>query len=248
MKVIILAGGLGTRLRSVVNEVPKPLAPIKNIPYLAHMLNVLYQKGLREFVLSVGYKSEHFEAFIAHQQAILTDISLELVVESEPLGTGGALKYCFTEHPDNEYLIFNGDSFCDFSLEGLMQTARARGAAMIIARVENISRYGEVSVKADGRVETFHEKQPVERAGWINAGMYYLPGDIFQGYEGGNKFSFEEVIMPQLLAKGLYTVQATGPFIDIGVPADYATLAAKPEFYFPTLPEWPTQNTEVALS
>lgn len=238
MKVVILAGGLGTRLRSVVNEVPKPLAPIKGIPYLAYMLRVLYEKGLREFILSVGYKSEHFDAFVATQRKTLPAIKLEVLVEPEPLGTGGAIKYCFEHYQDDRYLIFNGDSFCDFHLEDLLDAATQHGASMVIAKVSNISRYGEVTIKPDGQVEAFHEKQPVNREGLINAGMYCLPGNIFADYEGPASFSFEQNIMPGILARGLYTVPATGQFIDIGIPEDYQTLANHPEYYFEPLPLW----------
>tara|TARA_Y100000780_G_C13674397_1_gene413684 strand:+ start:482 stop:1225 length:744 start_codon:yes stop_codon:yes gene_type:complete len=238
MKVIILAGGLGTRLRSVVSDVPKPLAPIQGIPYLAYMLTALYAKGLREFVLSVGYKSAHFEQFIATQMSRLPDLSLELVVESEPLGTGGALKFCFNAHPDNRYLIFNGDSYCDFPLPDLLDAAAQNNMAMVIAKVDNISRYGEVSLRNDGCVEAFHEKQPVVRPGWINAGVYCLPGSIFAEYNGPEQFSFEQAIMPKLLKHGVATVAAAGPFIDMGIPEDYQRLSANPAHFFPRLPEW----------
>lgn len=244
MKVIILAGGLGTRLRSVVSDVPKPLAPIQGIPYLAYMLNALYAKGLREFILSVGYKSEYFEQFILAQTALLPDISLELVVEDEPLGTGGAIKYCFAAHPDNQYLIFNGDSFCNFPLDELLTAASQHDIAMVVAKVDNISRYGEVTLREDGCIEAFHEKQQVVREGWINAGIYCLPGDIFDLYTGDASFSFEQAIMPVLLEKGLATVPATGPFIDMGIPDDYRLLASQPGFYFPTLPLWASAAAE----
>lgn len=239
MKAIILAGGLGTRLRSVVSDVPKPLAPIQHIPYLAYMLNALYAKGLREFILSVGYKSAHFEEFVATQQSLLHDVSIELVVESEPLGTGGALKFCFTSHPADRYLIFNGDSYCDFPLNELLEAASKHNMAMVVAKVENISRYGEVTLRENGCVEAFHEKQPVARAGLINAGVYCLPGDIFAGFRGPQSFSFEQAIMPGLLTQGVATVAATGPFIDMGIPEDYQRLAEQPDYYFPMRPAWP---------
>lgn len=236
MKVIILAGGLGTRLRSVVSDVPKPLAPIQGTPYLAYMLNALYAKGLREFILSVGYKSAHFEQFIASQKSRLPDLSLDLVVESEPLGTGGAMQFCFNTHRDNRYLIFNGDSYCDFPMADLLAAANQHNMAMVVAKVDNISRYGEVSLREDGCVHAFHEKQPETRPGWINAGVYCLPGDIFADYHGPDSFSFEQAIMPGLLAQGVATVAAAGPFIDMGIPEDYQRLAARPAHYFPVLP------------
>ncbi|MCP4862877.1 MAG: nucleotidyltransferase family protein [Pseudomonadota bacterium] len=239
MKVIILAGGLGTRLRSVVSDVPKPLAPIRHIPYLAYMLNALYAKGLREFILSVGYKSAHFEQFIATQKSLLPELSLELVVESEPLGTGGALKFCFTSHPAERYLIFNGDSYCDFPLAELLEAASQHNMAMVVAKVDNISRYGEVTLRDNGCVEAFHEKQPVARAGLINAGVYCLPGDIFEGFQCPQSFSFEQAIMPGLMAQGVATVEAAGPFIDMGIPEDYQRLASQPDYYFPSRPRWP---------
>ena len=116
--------------------------------------------------------------------------------------------------------------------------------AMIVAGVENISRYGEVTLRADGCVEAFHEKQAVERSGWINAGVYCLPGDVFTDYTGPQSFSFEQSVMPKLTQKGLATVPASGPFIDMGIPEDYQLLASQPSHYFSSLPIWKAEAEE----
>lgn len=238
MKALILAGGLGTRLRSVLNDIPKPLAPVNGIPYIAYILNMIYQKGIRDIILSVGYKAEQFDAIITIQKNILPDLNITLVVEQEPLGTGGAVRYCYELHPDDSYLIFNGDSFCDFSLESLVHIGRSSGSAMVVAKVPNVSRYGEVTFLDDGKVLAFHEKKELVRSGWINAGIYYLPGKTIEKCQTKQAFSFEHVIIPQLLDIGLYTVKAEGAFIDIGIPEDYRAFVTDPTQYIPFLPKW----------
>lgn len=244
MKTLILAGGLGTRLREVVNDTPKPLAPVNNIPYLAYVLNALYQQGVRDVILLVGYRAEQFDHFIALQQAALPDLTLTLVIEPEPLGTGGAVKHCYRLFPDDTYLIFNGDSYCHFSLPELLAANQQKGAAMVVAEVPNISRYGEVSLFSNGKVNAFHEKKPVCQPGWINAGIYYLPTDILKTLDVGASFSFEKEIIPQLLKQGIYSVKAQGEFIDIGIPDDYYAMCQTPQKYFSTLPLWPEHEAK----
>lgn len=237
-KAIILAGGLGTRLREVLSDVPKPLAPVNGIPYLAYMVNMLYRKGIHDIVIAAGYKAEHFDAFVEEQHAALPGLKLSLVVEPEPLGTGGAVRYCYEQHPARHYFIFNGDSYCDFRLSKLRDTAFERGAAMVVAQVNDISRYGEVDFSASGRITSFHEKHPEQRSGWINAGIYSIPASVIAAMPAGQPFSFEKEILPSLVKSGLYAVKAIGPFIDIGIPEDYRQFTVNPSHYFPVLPQW----------
>jgi D-glycero-alpha-D-manno-heptose 1-phosphate guanylyltransferase len=236
VKAIILAGGLGTRLRSVINEVPKPLAPVNGVPYLAYIINALYIKGLRDIILSVGYKAEQFDAFVAAQRRLLPELNLSLVVEPRRLGTGGAVRYCYQAYPDSRYLIFNGDSFCDFNLADIVEAAETKGAAMVVAKSPNISRYGEVSLFDDGRVEAFHEKKNIAKPGWINAGIYCVPAEAILPFDSGASFSFELEIIPKLMQSGLYAIKAMGAFIDIGIPEDYREFTNNPSAYFPQLP------------
>ncbi|MFT4939428.1 MAG: D-glycero-alpha-D-manno-heptose 1-phosphate guanylyltransferase [Paraglaciecola sp.] len=238
MKVLILAGGLGTRLRSVINDLPKPLAPINDIPYIAYMLRALHEKGLNDVILSVGYKAQHFTDFVRLHKQQLPDMEIRLLVEPQPLGTGGALRYCYDMYPDDSYLIFNGDSFCDFSLEKLLSTGKQHGSALVVAEVQDVSRYGEVTVFNDGKVKAFHEKKDSGQGGLINAGIYYIPSYIVAQCAAQKHFSLEHEIMPKLLELGLYAVKAEGEFIDIGVPEDYQAICADPEHFFTAIPSW----------
>ncbi|MEP0177987.1 MAG: sugar phosphate nucleotidyltransferase [Paraglaciecola sp.] len=238
MKALILAGGLGTRLRSVLNDIPKPLAPVKDIPYLSYVLNALYSQGLREVILSVGYKAEQFLEFVAIQEKNLPDLSIVLVTESQPLGTGGAIKHCYDQYPDDSYLVFNGDSYCDFCLETMLANNPTDIATMVVANVPDISRYGEVSLFENGKVKAFHEKKGLAQEGWINAGIYYFSTDVFKNIPVGESFSFEHKIIPQLLNAGLHTLKARGNFIDIGIPDDYQAMCDKPDKYFALTPAW----------
>ncbi|MFT5676410.1 MAG: D-glycero-alpha-D-manno-heptose 1-phosphate guanylyltransferase [Paraglaciecola sp.] len=238
MKVLILAGGLGTRLRSVINDVPKPLAPINEIPYIAYILKALYQKGLTEVILSVGYKAQHFTDFIERHKQQLPDMEITLLVEPQPLGTGGALRYCYGKYPADSYLIFNGDSFCDFSLEKILSMGEQHGSALVVAEVQDVSRYGEVTVFPDGKVKAFHEKKESGEGGMINAGIYYIPSHFVAQCEAQKHFSLEHEIIPKLLESGLYAVKAIGEFIDIGVPEDYQAICADPAHFFENVPKW----------
>jgi D-glycero-alpha-D-manno-heptose 1-phosphate guanylyltransferase len=244
MKVLILAGGLGTRLRSVINDVPKPLAPINDIPYIAYILRALYQKGLTEVILSVGYKSQHFTDFILLHKQQLPGMKLNLLVEPQPLGTGGALRYCYDKYPDDSYLIFNGDSFCDFSLEKILLIGKQQGSALVVAEVPDVGRYGEVTVFDDGKVKAFHEKNDSGQSGLINAGIYYIPSHIVAECAAQKHFSLEHEIMPKLLELGLYAIKAEGEFIDIGVPEDYQAICADPAHFFNDIPKWPQVDME----
>lgn len=238
VKTIILAGGLGTRLRAVLTDVPKPLAPVNGIPYLAYMITMLYRKGLHDIVIAAGYKAEQFSGFVEDQQAALPGLKLSLVTEPEPLGTGGAVRFCYEAHPASHYLIFNGDSYCDFRLSKLRDTAFERGAAMVVARVNDISRYGEVLLSSSSRVKSFREKQLAHREGWINAGIYSISASVIATMPRNQTFSLEQEILPTLVQSGLYGVEATGPFIDIGIPEDYQQFVVNPSQYFPVLPQW----------
>lgn len=238
MKALILAGGLGTRLRSVLNDIPKPLAPVQDIPYLAYVLNALYSQGLREVILSVGYKAEQFVDFVAIQKKSLPDLSIILVTESEPLGTGGAIKHCYEQYPDDRYLVFNGDSYCDFCLKTMLANDPDEFATMVVASVPNISRYGEVSLFENGKVQAFHEKKELAQKGWINAGIYYFSTNVFNDIESGKSFSFEHEIIPKLLDVGLQAVKGRGNFIDIGIPDDYQAMCEQPEKFFSLTPKW----------
>ena len=243
MKVVILAGGLGTRLRSVVNDVPKPLAPINGTPFLALMLEALHRQGIDEIILSIGYMAETFDSFLNEIRASFPRLTVETLVEPERLGTGGALRFCQQHYTDDCYLVLNGDSYCQFDLKALHAAAAEQGSAMVVAHVDNISRYGEVSLNDDSTVAAFHEKRPCDDPGWINAGIYLLPGELVTAMPANTAFSLEERIIPQALHKGLVAIRACGPFIDIGIPEDYQALCRATDHYFSVISPQPMERS-----
>jgi D-glycero-alpha-D-manno-heptose 1-phosphate guanylyltransferase len=232
VKVVILAGGMGTRLRSVVSDLPKPLAPVAGMPYLQWVLNALQRKGVTDVILSVGYMADKFAAFIQQLASSSANINIELLVEPEPLGTGGALRLCCERYPDTHYLVLNGDSYCDFDIGRVINLGEQRNSAMVVAHVENISRYGEVVLNEDDSVKAFNEKRSANVPGWINAGVYVIPATALENTPDAVAFSLEQRVIPELLCAGLFAVKADGDFIDIGIPEDYKTVCENPRRYF----------------
>lgn len=218
---VILAGGLGTRLRSAVPDLPKCLAPIAGRPFLEWQLRSLFQRGIDTFVLALGYGSDQVLSSLSEPWA--RSLSIKTFIESELLGTGGAARFAMEESNLDEALIANGDTFIGGSLKAMLAPLDlADGELMRIATVQvpDRTRFGGVVVDQAQRVTAFLEKDQAG-LGQINAGLYRIHRDAFSS-ENQDNFSMELKIMPQLLAKkGLQCRELAGPFIDIGVPADY---------------------------
>lgn len=219
MDAIILAGGFGTRLKSVVADVPKPMAPINGKPFLEILLSDLAKKGFTKAILSVGYMSEKIVGYFGDSFA-----GMELVYEIEetPLGTGGAIcaaiKHSYADHA----YVFNGDTYIGLDTEEVERIWSRKKCPIIVTRfVKDTDRFGRVVAK-DGQVIAFNEKTGAGE-GLINAGCYVLYRDVFQKYGFQGSFSFESDFVDTLIA-GEYvcSYQSDGKFIDIGVPDDYA--------------------------
>lgn len=218
-EAIVLAGGLGTRLKGVINDIPKPMAPIGNIPFLAYLLSYLNESGVRHAILAVGYKYEVIEAYFGNTYK---NIKLTYAVEHEPMGTGGgianALKY--TTH-QNVFLL-NGDTFFDVDLKELSQfhTNNNADLSLSLKALNNFDRYGTVEID-DTLVISFKEKQAVAK-GFINGGVYVINNKLFQQKHLGDKFSFEQDIMEKAIGQFVICAKKyDGYFIDIGIPDDY---------------------------
>ncbi|MDB2414739.1 nucleotidyltransferase family protein [Rickettsiales bacterium] len=218
MQAIILAGGFGTRLKQVISDVPKPMAPIRGRPFLAYLIEYLAVFGVDEIMLSIH-----------HQKDVITDyfknsyhgISIKYADEDQPLGTGGAIKYSLQKLNSNKpVLVLNGDTFLKMNFKEIYQIHKGK-LTIALRAVEDTSRYGCVESK-DGIVTSFGEKGKSGQ-GYINAGVYVVSPDIFDGADLGEKFSFET----DFIEKNIKTINAQSflsndYFIDIGVPADYA--------------------------
>lgn len=223
LDAIILAGGLGTRLRSVVQDLPKCMAPVGGHPFLYYLLEYLKKQGVRRVILSLGYLHETVEEWIAKTPA-LSGFKFVYSVESEPLGTGGAVKQALAQATGNEVLILNGDTLFDANIEALVAAHRQRGAALSMALkpMEHFDRYGTVTTDGEGRITAFHEKRFCTQ-GTINGGVYILQthNSLFDGMPA--RFSFETEILEKQVGKGnLFGFPDNGYFIDIGIPSDYA--------------------------
>ncbi|HTQ35605.1 MAG TPA: nucleotidyltransferase family protein [Steroidobacteraceae bacterium] len=223
-EAIVLAGGFGTRLRGVVADVPKPLARVAGRPFLAWVLDFLASQGLRRAVLATGYMADKVQAAVGGRWQTM-DIAYS--VESEPLGTGGALKLAASRLHGAAAHVVNGDTFLRYSLSGLEDAAHAAQVpiAVALAQVPDAARYGAVAVR-DGRITAFHEKGG-RGPGLVNAGSYYLSAGALQALPVQAAFSFEtEVLLPQAAGGRLAAFVQTREFIDIGVPEDFARAQA----------------------
>ncbi len=229
MEVAILAGGLGTRLRSVVSEVPKCMAPVAGRPFLWYLLEQLRGYDVERVILSVGYLREVVQEWVA-EHAGEYPFEFRFAVEEEPLGTGGGIRLAASMAEGSELVVLNGDTFFDVDLNQLVAARRESGlpVALALKPMRNFERYGTVELGSDGVVGAFREKRPCAK-GLINGGVYAI--DLRSGLFDGlpDKFSFErQVLEPQCARRRLCGLVQNGYFIDIGVPEDYARAGAGP--------------------
>lgn len=229
MEVAILAGGLGTRLRSVVSEVPKCMAPVAGQPFLWYLLEQLRLYDVERVILSVGYLREVIQDWVA-EHAAEYPFEFRFAVEEQPLGTGGGIKLASSMADGPELVVLNGDTFFDVDLDLLLAARRGSGlpVALALKPMRDFDRYGTVLPGADGVIRAFREKQHCSE-GLINGGVYAidLRSGVFDGVPV--KFSFEkEVLEPQCGRGRLYGLVQDGYFIDIGIPEDYARACSAP--------------------
>ncbi|EAH4473887.1 MULTISPECIES: D-glycero-D-manno-heptose 1-phosphate guanosyltransferase [Campylobacter] len=214
MQAIVLAGGLGTRLRSVVQDLPKPMAPINGKPFLAFVLEHLKKQEITEIILSVSYKYELIQEYFKDE---FHGMKIHYNIEKELLGTGGAIKDAL-KLVKNEVYVVNGDTFFDIDLKKLV----LNGSKICIAlkQMQNFDRYGTVNVDEQGIVTSFEEKV-FKKQGLINGGVYLLKKDIFDEFSLEKKFSFEEFLQENYKSLKIQTQIFDDYFIDIGIPEDY---------------------------
>ena len=218
-EAIILAGGKGTRLQSVVSNVPKPMALIGDKPFLMLLLQYLQSQGIEKVVLSVGYMYEIIQETFGES---FNGLSISYSIETEPLGTGGAIAKAMTMVESQSVLVLNGDSFIKIDLEEIERKfpTSKNHSLLVLKEMNNVSRYGSVVLK-DEVITAFEEKQFKEKA-LINAGVYVLNKDIFKDKNLPEKFSFEKDFLEKEVEKeNLRGIITNGYFIDIGVPEDY---------------------------
>lgn len=214
MQAVILAGGFGTRLKSVISDIPKPMAPIRDVPFLSYILNELDKQGFTKVVLAVGYLHEIIESYYGSRYK---NIEILYSVEDEPLGTGGCVKRAF-DYLDDEYVfVINGDTMLKVDFKDINYPTNV---LIVCKHMENTSRYGRI-FQENGLITKFLEKG-YNGEGYINGGIYLFKRDIFQQFPMPNKFSMEKDFFEMYLENLKITVYLTkGYFIDIGIPEDY---------------------------
>lgn len=214
MQAVILAGGFGTRLKNVINDIPKPMAPIRNVPFLSYILNQLNRQGFTKVVLAVGYLHEKIVSFYGDK---FKNIELVYSIENEPLGTGGCVKKAFDLLNDEYVYVINGDTMFDISFEDIKNPINA---LIVCKYMNNASRYGRIMYK-DGIITQFLEKG-YDGQGYINGGIYVFRRNVFNQFTLPEKFSMEKDFFEKYLNQLEISVYLSdGYFIDIGIPEDY---------------------------
>jgi D-glycero-alpha-D-manno-heptose 1-phosphate guanylyltransferase len=219
-EAIILAGGLGTRLRSVVAELPKCMAPVADKPFLHYVIRHLRSNGIDQFIFSTGYKSEVIIDYLETQQSM---INWRAVIENEPLGTGGAIKLACTKATEKNVLVLNGDTLFSIDAAKLasFHTIYSAACTLSLKPMNNFERYGVVELNKDHSIASFKEKQLYQN-GLINGGVYALNVEKFLQEDLPEKFSFEKDYLEKYYnQRSIFGVIQDEYFIDIGIPEDY---------------------------
>jgi D-glycero-alpha-D-manno-heptose 1-phosphate guanylyltransferase len=219
-EAIILAGGMGTRLKGAIKDLPKPMAPVNGRPFLAYILDYLLYSGLKKVILSIGFKSE---SIIQHFAYSYGSMELAYAIENEPLGTGGGILLALDQAVSEEVLILNGDTFFNVPVPVFYDFHKASEADISLALkpMKEFDRYGAVTLNHN-RINGFLEKKWVDK-GLINGGCYLLKRSIFEGMSFKTAFSFEKEILEKNASRlNMAGFICEGYFIDIGIPDDYA--------------------------
>jgi D-glycero-alpha-D-manno-heptose 1-phosphate guanylyltransferase len=221
MKAIILAGGKGTRLQSVINAVPKPMALIAGKPFLEYLILQLKSYSVHDIILSVGYKKESIISFFSNGSK--WDVNISYISEKTPLGTGGAIQEAFRFIDDQHVLVMNGDSYINVNVSHYLNWhfTKNRIASIVVTKIDSTSRYGTVELDIEDRISKFTEKGERKGSGWINAGIYVFHRSIFENKLPIKFCSLEKEILPNLIEKEIYGYRCQGAFIDIGTPESY---------------------------
>lgn len=217
---IILAGGLGTRLQSIVSDVPKSMAEVAGRPFLEYLFDYAADQKFNRIILSLGYKADVVIDWLKSQHR---PFEISYVIESSPLGTGGAIKYAFEKILGKEAFVINGDTFFDVDTHTFLEFHKANRADISVALKPMIDfdRYGSVTLNNQQRIVSFNEKQYCAQ-GLINGGIYVVNTELLKKIDLPEIFSFEKDIMESYINQlGIYGLVQDNYFIDIGIPSDF---------------------------
>ncbi len=242
MKAVILCGGLGTRLRSVLPDLPKPMAPIGGRPFLRYQIDWLKKFNITDLIFCVGYKAEQIKNYFENGKRF--GVNITYAEEKELLGTGGAIKNA-EKYLDSTFIVLNGDTYAKIDFNQLLEFHQQKKSkyTLSLIKVKNHSRYGSVLIDSENKIFSYTEK-PSEKVdsseiklnlsenlnvessnlGYINTGVYVFEPEFFSSLPSGKKVSLEQEVFPQLLSTGIYGYVWEGQFIDIGLPESYQQL------------------------
>jgi D-glycero-alpha-D-manno-heptose 1-phosphate guanylyltransferase len=220
-EAIILAGGLGTRLQGILPDLPKCMAPVNGKPFLTFVLDYLEVQGINKVILSVGYRNDQIINYFKNRYH---SILIEYVIETQPLGTGGAVKLAFDKCIQHEAFVVNGDTYFTPDLQA-MENLHSESHADITIGVKHLaetSRYGLIKSDGTGRIKEFSEKDISSGSGWINGGIYLVNKQIFNDFHQP-KFSLENDLFKVSCSEmQMQAFKTDAFFLDIGIPEDYA--------------------------
>lgn len=221
-EAIILAGGFGTRLQSVVSDVPKPMAPVNNVPFLNYIFDYLKFFKIEHVVLSTGYLSEKISNCYKDE---FKGIRISYTKEETPLGTGGGIRLALEKCTTKNILVLNGDSFFDVDLQAYypLHIQFNSDYTLALRKVSNASRYGTIKLSDTSAIKEFKEKDGIEKEGLINGGVYILNRELFLSKTKPDvAFSIEKDFFENRLNElHIFGFEYDGYFIDIGIPEDY---------------------------
>ncbi len=228
MQALILVGGAGTRLRPVLAQLNKPMAPVAGRPFLEYLFLQLKKREVEEVTLCVGYKADLIQSYFGTGDRWGMRVSYSY--ETDFRGTAGALKLAENLIHEENFFVMNGDSLFDIELHALMHYHRdmKATATLALAHVDDTQRYGAVGLNELGRIVSFIEKRQGKTEGLINGGVYAFARKMLEFIPGGQPVSLEQDILPGLIERGLYGLPSKGYFVDIGVPTDYMRLQSDP--------------------
>ncbi|WP_167508261.1 sugar phosphate nucleotidyltransferase [Pseudoalteromonas peptidolytica] len=220
--LVVLAGGKGTRLKSVVNDRPKVLAKINGVPFIQHLLTWCQKQGITRIHFCLGYRAEQVIRWLREENK--SQIAVSWQVEKEARGTGGAIcdaiSYLESKHECTEILVCNGDTFVEFEVEQFVSTSQVCGGGILTTTVDNASRFGAIK-KSQGLLTSFVEKEEKQEEGEINAGWYYLGKSHLDTLRVRAIFSFEREYLMDLSRPPIQCINKGSNFLDFGTPESY---------------------------
>ena len=218
LSAVILAGGLGTRLRTVVSDRPKVMVMINGRPFVEWLVLSLHAVGIRHIVFSIGHLGHMIQEYF--QSGESWGVKIDYSIEQELLGTGGALRQGISQTHSDSILVLNGDSFCQVDFGEYLNWYREqdRAGALVLTKVSNPERFGIVDIAEDGRIIQFCEKSQTSASEWINAGIYLLSRRLIETIPAHQLVSLENNILPAWVGKNLWGFPCLGAFVDLGTP------------------------------